>query len=584
MAGVAGAFGCATQFAAGIAGLRDDEISNNQNVAHLIKYLQNYYFVKGFFRNDPNTPHLNAINAYPDEKRNNAEILALFSAIPDVDLTPAQQQEIQEFQNFLFSMFAIDILPFTPYGIHPAIIQCINDNRLPTVPNPPPQGRFSPPAGSVYAIMMRKLGVPFVKWDWNWSNPPNQDQDPQYRLSQRYSIVSYQNFLKKLAFFNTVRIHDDLHAGNFVFDIETKEMNIIDMGLTVPIQADHVKRSNAHGISIDQIRRDVEVVEVVNGQQIRFQNERRFNRVLERQRQLVLQWEKRAPVGTPYYWQTRLVDMAVAPPDAGRTIFDTPDGITNFWNAMWGNGLPPAPLGELYSLFHSDIRQDRFNLIVNTTADIFNASKFILYKSNFWRCPRVIKFFSVLFSHPNPLLRPLPYNVLVILRKILKAPQDKVDFIHTGQEVFSIESPVGDSKNFNLDNTNYTILYNAEHRLSLWKTDPYLSYYRIMNYYYICLMLRTHFNDIVNTDVFRGIQGMAIRDSMLARNMYAPFRGIPQVNYQATEREGLINLRNEIGAVEPLIVKNDAEINDALFDYGPNLPNRPADPQFANLP
>jgi hypothetical protein len=570
-----GVAGCATFFVnaqINAVGPGLPPISDDDNVVTIIKNLRNYYFIKGFYGDYGR-------GQYPIEKNNNVELFRNFDERNRIPGRPPSE-EIREFHRYLFSMYSIDILPSINYSIRNGIIQCVGGQGL-AISNGDPT---FPARGSICAIVMRKLGQPFSKWDWDWQNPnpppdigipdavglqpPN--VNPEYNLNNRYSVTTYLNFVKKLSFFNTVRVHDDLHWGNFVFDIDAKEFNIIDMGITVRMSgANEIPdyRDDFHKYSIHQIREQSR-----NG----MQPAARFNECLND----MLPFFDATP---RYYWRTRRVYNGLRD---GRTYFDNWPNTIAFYNNMWidaggggwgWGGGGGVQVGELRALYN--VNRNVFYVITNSVTDIFAASRFILYKTTFWCCPRIIKFFSVLFTHPNPFLRPLLSHIERILKNVLKSPMDTVKFSKDGQTMFEIESQIGVSKSFNIDGTNYNHQYNYRHNLSLWNTpDTYYNYFMTMNYYYLCYMINENFDRIMDRRTFQ-----LDPQTLLARPMFSRHHNSALVMYQDIERRALIKLRNEIHNVEPLIVKDEADLGRQLLDLGAFLPAGPP-AGFLNCP
>ena len=556
-----GAFGCATTInPLPAAGAR---YSDNDIINRAISNLPNYYFVKGFYGGD----RTKIIDNYNSEKDKNKKFLDKFMFVLGHAPTSEERIRRDKLHKFIFSMYAIDALPSEKYSINH--VSCTDGRPLPAIQYPTP----ADPARHL-GICMRRLGIPFVQWD---TNRPFEAREGKTALTERYSITTFLNFLKKLEFLNTICLHDDLHAGNFTFDTSTNEFNIIDFG-SAEFNADHHRLGDWFGISIDEMRPG-DRGDPASGNA---DNEaKKFNTHLNKQRFISV---RALNSGNKYYWRTienlavdpRAAQNPLTPPvrvPAGQTYFDSYINTHYFYYALWGDN------GELRSIFDND--KPAFHTIVNNVHDSWRVGFYTLYRTNFWICPKIIKLFSVLFSHPNPLCRPLVFNVRILLDKLLKIPQNTITFTKTvngaPQTLFEIESLTGDKHAYSLDNLNYSTNLNHRSNDSIWITNPYLKYYKTLNYYFMCNFIGKHFDTIVNNDTF----SLDPTTTLYCKPFYTWFNskqgqaGPAEWEkdwsngykvYEGIEFKALKVLQENLNIVEPHIHETDVKLIDNVFD------------------
>lgn len=571
-----GAFGCATSIQDYDPTIQGNQYSDNNEIEYVLSVLPNYYFVKGFYGTD--VPRI--VTSYQMEKAKNSTFLQTFMFVSGYINNVNDDKQKKALHKFLFSMYAIDVLPDIKYSIQK--ISCLNSNTILTsiinYPNPGDPARY-------LGICMRNLGVPFIQWDTN--NPFDSSQG-KTKLQNRYSITTFLNFLKKLEFLNTICIHDDLHGGNFVFDTTTNEFNIIDFGSVEFNQDHHRTTHSAFGISVDEIRPgDISTSNT---------EAKRLNDVLNNQQSRSAIYNN----SSNYYWRTINVNtpmsakpIVLPPPEQinpGFTYFDTYTNTQYFYYRLWGVS------GELQSIFAND--SAAFHAIVNNVHDTYRVGYWTLYRTNFWKCPSIVKFFSVLFSHPNPLCRPLSFNVRILLESLLKPSQNNIIFTKNNpisnklETLFEIESLTGDAKHYSLNNLNYNTKLNHKSDSSIWHTNKYLKYYKSLNYYFMCYFIIYYFDDINNRNIFMNnpidpiLYCKPFYDEFIVNWNKIPVNGNGWENYKILEFNALKKLSSILEICEPHIINTDDEIQKNLTDiglYGITF-EKPTDLKYNNCP
>jgi hypothetical protein len=381
---------------------------------------------------------------------------------------------------------------------------------------------------------MRRLGVPFESIN---SNPLKE------------SIAKYINLVKRVAFFNTFIIHNDLHGGNFVFNRNIGEFYIIDMGETQPCDFDfNYTQANGHWTyGIERLRT----------------NAAQFISHLNSSHRMATAHGRGIP-----YWRTRADGGALV---AGEPILNDNGNATILWNRLWGAG------GELRRIF--DFNARIYRILTNATIDLFMASPDMMTTTMWTPGTRtLVRCLIILCSHPNPLLRPLPCNIAKLLSKVIKRPQDSVRIHHGDHIIYECDSSIGESASFDLVGTNWTPDYSPFHPASVWQTTAYLRYMLISNYYGLCYFLANPFNAGVNTarEIGQSVDSRIFThpDNFSRIALTNVLTGKSRAEYQALELAAIRNIREILVESEPhLVIANPATA--VLEDHGAVFPAHP---------
>jgi serine/threonine protein kinase len=492
-----GAFGC-------ILKLEDPtrvvKYSDQALIESALRGFQNYYIVKGFKVSHGSTPAdkiANAQKAYNDEKASHKECYANFRSKASVGANLDADAAKIELKKYIFSILGLDIFPTANYSINGNSLTASSKiagyyycgvNRGPpllTLPTDPNQ---------IPVVVMRKLGTDVATVLYK-------------TRTEKQSFKVFYNLIQKIYFLNTTMVHRDLHAGNMLFNEELKEFIIIDLGLAKktgtrqawsPGYADFYHGLEDHkGYPLDRN------TGLPIQQGIFSQMRSRMEPYVPYNNSLPFLWEPFTPSATAQ----------------ARVNFD-------IYSLLWGPG------GELTTL--NSTNSEDLKILIDMTADPYAFSHMIMVSTNFFECESVVRFFGFLFSWPNPLLRPLSFNVIKFLDKLI-LQRYKVKIRTDTTTIVEFESRIGVDKDYEITSLlQYSKDFVIGDPASKWSKSPFLQSYVGENYTIMCLQIISYYNAIIIQRYGKDDVILDIRDSV-----YSPVPGkifLPGPAYSESER------------------------------------------------
>lgn len=416
--------------------------SSNPIVNAALSQFQDYHIVKAF----------KVASEYTSEKANHKKVMQYYNL--QAGLSAEKNAAANEVQSYILSLYGVDILPDLNYTLKGDAVPddltaasgwggksyyCPGgrSGALPTQSN-----------NELAIVVMRKLGRSFYS---TMMNP--KDNTIANGQAKSYSAKVFLNFIQKVYLLNTNFIQFDLHAGNLLFTPELREFIIVDMGLGHSPSSTFRYANPGNAIWY----RGLEDHPDINVQDALFKNILNTHTSIRK-------------TGTlPSFWK---------PLENGyRSTF-------NIWDLLWskdGEG------GEMASLLKRN-QEGQLNILVNATVDLYAISLQLYAWSHFFECSKFVRLFTVLFSWPNPFLRPYSFNVVKLLSKLIKLESDKkITLKAGGTQIVSFESRIGIGKEYDLlELLTYRSTYVYDHPESYWQTDDVLKRFAKFNYYAMC--------------------------------------------------------------------------------------------------